>query len=72
MGGGCFWCIEACYNMMKGVQSAVSGYAAGQVDNPTYKQVGGDEVKVPLFLMMLHGVRTGKWLPGFLGPRLVR
>lgn len=41
LGGGCFWCIEACYNMMKGVQSAVSGYAAGQVDNPTYKQVGG-------------------------------
>ncbi|KXZ46085.1 hypothetical protein GPECTOR_47g361 [Gonium pectorale] len=39
VGGGCFWCIEACYNMMRGVTSAVSGYAAGHVKDPTYKQV---------------------------------
>ncbi|GLI63792.1 hypothetical protein VaNZ11_006876, partial [Volvox africanus] len=39
VGGGCFWCVEACYNMMKGVHSAISGYAAGHVKNPTYKQV---------------------------------
>lgn len=43
VGGGCFWCIEACYNMMKGVQSAISGYAGGHVKNPTYEQVCGKE-----------------------------
>jgi peptide-methionine (S)-S-oxide reductase len=43
LGGGCFWCIEAAFNNMKGVSSAISGYAAGNVDRPTYKEVcGGD------------------------------
>ena len=42
-GGGCFWCIEAVFNRLTGVKSAVSGYMGGQVDNPTYRQVcGGD------------------------------
>merc|ERR1711904_403044 len=36
-GGGCFWCIEACFKRVKGVTSAVSGYAGGTDDNPTYK-----------------------------------
>ena len=39
VGGGCFWCIEAIYNDMKGVVSAISGYAGGRVKNPTYQQV---------------------------------
>lgn len=39
LGGGCFWCIEAVYNQLKGVESAISGYAGGHVDNPTYRQV---------------------------------
>jgi peptide-methionine (S)-S-oxide reductase len=39
LGGGCFWCVEAQYKMLKGVKKAVSGYAGGAVDNPTYKQV---------------------------------
>lgn len=39
LGGGCFWCVEAQYKMLKGVKKAVSGYAGGKVDNPTYKQV---------------------------------
>jgi peptide-methionine (S)-S-oxide reductase len=38
-GGGCFWCTEAFFERVKGVKSAVSGYAAGKVENPTYKQV---------------------------------
>ena len=42
-GGGCFWCIEAVFNRLIGVKSAVSGYMGGHVDNPTYRQVcGGD------------------------------
>jgi len=38
-GGGCFWCTEAIYKGMDGVQSAVSGYAGGRTKNPTYKEV---------------------------------
>jgi peptide-methionine (S)-S-oxide reductase len=38
-GGGCFWCLEAVFEQVKGVERVVSGYAAGQTDNPTYKQV---------------------------------
>jgi peptide-methionine (S)-S-oxide reductase len=39
LAGGCFWCIEAVFDDLKGVASVVSGYAGGTVANPTYKQV---------------------------------
>lgn len=39
LGGGCFWCLEAVYQELKGVQLVESGYAGGQVDDPTYEQV---------------------------------
>ena len=43
LAGGCFWCLEAVFNEMKGVESAVSGYMGGHTLNPTYEQVcGGD------------------------------
>lgn len=38
-GGGCFWCIESALNSIRGVRQAISGYAAGHVDNPTYQQI---------------------------------
>lgn len=38
-GAGCFWCIEACFIDIKGVESVKPGYAGGQTKNPTYKQV---------------------------------
>jgi peptide-methionine (S)-S-oxide reductase len=38
-GAGCFWCVEAVFQMLDGVDKVVSGYAGGEVDNPTYKQV---------------------------------
>ncbi len=38
-GGGCFWCTEAIFTAVKGVQSAISGYMGGQIENPTYEQV---------------------------------
>ncbi len=41
--GGCFWCLEAAYDQLKGVTNVQSGYAGGHVENPSYKQVcGGD------------------------------
>lgn len=39
LGGGCFWCLEAVYDEVQGVQKVVSGYAGGHVPNPTYEQV---------------------------------
>ena len=37
--GGCFWCVEADFERVKGVKEAVSGFMGGTVENPTYKQV---------------------------------
>jgi len=37
--GGCFWCIEAAFNSLKGVKSAISGYTGGQTDSPTYQDI---------------------------------
>lgn len=36
---GCFWCVEAIYESVKGVKKVISGYAGGHLKNPTYKQV---------------------------------
>ncbi len=38
-GGGCFWCTEAVFKMLRGVDLVVPGYAGGTVENPTYEQV---------------------------------
>src|SRR5690606_27884496 len=38
-GTGCFWCTEAVFQSLKGVEKAVSGYSGGTVSNPTYEQV---------------------------------
>jgi peptide-methionine (S)-S-oxide reductase len=39
LGGGCFWCLEAVYEQLKGVEKVVSGYAGGFTPRPTYEQV---------------------------------
>ena len=39
LAGGCFWCLEAVYNELRGVESVVSGYAGGHDPNPTYESV---------------------------------
>jgi peptide-methionine (S)-S-oxide reductase len=39
LGGGCFWCIEAVFDELRGVERVESGYAGGTVPHPTYKQV---------------------------------
>ena len=39
LGGGCFWCVEAVYQQLQGVEKVVSGYAGGTVKNPTYREV---------------------------------
>lgn len=38
-GGGCFWCTEAVFKMLKGVHAVMPGYAGGSLENPTYEQV---------------------------------
>jgi methionine-S-sulfoxide reductase len=39
LGGGCFWCVEAVYQSLNGVESAVSGYMGGHIKNPAYREV---------------------------------
>lgn len=39
LGGGCFWCMEAIFEELKGVQKVESGYSGGETENPSYKQV---------------------------------
>jgi peptide-methionine (S)-S-oxide reductase len=39
LAGGCFWCLEAVYNDLRGVEKVVSGYSGGRVANPSYEQV---------------------------------
>jgi len=41
LGGGCFWCVEAVMQPLKGVQRVVSGYMGGKVKNPSYREVCG-------------------------------
>lgn len=38
-GGGCFWCVEAVFDQLLGVEKVISGYAGGTVENPTYEEV---------------------------------
>jgi len=42
LAGGCFWCLEAVFDDLKGVESVESGYSGGHVAHPTYKQVCSD------------------------------
>lgn len=39
LGSGCFWCVEAVFQGLKGVESAISGYSGGHIKNPAYKEV---------------------------------
>lgn len=39
LGGGCFWCLEAVFERLQGIERVVSGYAGGTVTNPSYEQV---------------------------------
>lgn len=40
LGGGCFWCMEAIFKRIEGVQSVESGYCGGKKEHPTYEEVG--------------------------------
>ncbi|MFN8278298.1 MAG: peptide-methionine (S)-S-oxide reductase MsrA [Chitinophagales bacterium] len=39
LGGGCYWCVEAIYQRLDGVQSVVSGFSGGSIKNPSYREV---------------------------------
>jgi len=39
LGAGCFWCVEAVFDALKGVESVESGYSGGHTENPTYREV---------------------------------
>ncbi|MEY3572961.1 MAG: hypothetical protein RJA77_876, partial [Pseudomonadota bacterium] len=43
LGGGCFWCIEAVFQRIRGVHALTSGYMGGHVPSPSYEQVCGKQ-----------------------------
>jgi peptide-methionine (S)-S-oxide reductase len=43
LGGGCFWCTEAAFKQLEGVEKVTSGYAGGDTENPTYREVCSGE-----------------------------
>lgn len=47
LAGGCFWCLEAVYDQVIGVNSVESGYIGGTLDNPTYEAVCGGRPSMP-------------------------
>ncbi|MDB5204177.1 MAG: msrA [Candidatus Taylorbacteria bacterium] len=66
LGGGCFWCTEAVFKMLKGITSVLPGYAGGTTPNPTYESVcGGNtghaevvEVEYDADMIKLEGILT--------------
>lgn len=42
---GCFWCVEAIFESVKGVREAVSGYAGGEIEDPTYSQISSGKTR---------------------------
>ena len=66
LGGGCFWCVEAVMKPLRGVESVVSGYAQGDTEKPTYREVcsgrtGHNEVVQVTFdpdVISLHDILT--------------
>ena len=66
--GGCFWCMVEPYDTQPGIESVISGYAGGHVENPTYEEVktqntGHTEVDAP------HGLHEHRQLVALLGGR---
>jgi peptide-methionine (S)-S-oxide reductase len=39
LGGGCFWCLDATFRLVKGIKEVVCGYSGGETENPTYEEV---------------------------------
>ena len=39
LGGGCFWCVEAVFEEIKGIEDVISGYSGGKIKNPSYREV---------------------------------
>ncbi|WKK84791.2 peptide-methionine (S)-S-oxide reductase MsrA [Marivirga arenosa] len=52
--GGCFWCVEASFEQIKGVKEAVSGYSGGEKKNPTYKEVSYGKTNHAESVMVLY------------------
>ncbi|MBK6266293.1 peptide-methionine (S)-S-oxide reductase MsrA [Marivirga sp. S37H4] len=52
--GGCFWCVEASFEQIKGVEEAISGYSGGTQENPTYKEVSYGKTDHAEAVMVLY------------------
>ena len=52
--GGCFWCVEASFEQIKGVKEAISGYSGGEEENPSYKEVSYGRTNHAEAVMVLY------------------
>ena len=68
LGGGCFWCLEAVYQLVSGVEQVVSGYAGGTKENPTYWDLhkkGNDHAEVVKVTFDAEKINLGEILEIF-------
>lgn len=68
LAGGCFWCLEAVYDQVRGVESVESGYTGGAVDNPSYEAVCGSRTGHAEAVRVTfdpHGISFGELLEIF-------
>src|SRR3954469_20919551 len=68
LAGGCFWCLEAVYDQMKGVRSVESGYMGGQIPDPTYDDVcSGNSGHAEVVQIRFHPAEVSfrEWLEVF-------
>lgn len=64
LGGGCFWCMEAVFNTVKGVAKATPGYAGGTTVNPSYDEVcGGNTGHAEVALIEYDRGQACTWPP---------
>ena len=71
LAGGCFWCLEAVYDRLQGVESVESGYTGGERPNPTYEAVCSGRRHRLRFQWAKEYIRAAICSPAFLRKRSV-
>ena len=52
LGGGCFWCVEAVFEEIKGIEDVISGYSGGKIKNPSYREVSSSRTNHACFVII--------------------
>ena len=68
-GSGCFWCTEAIFQNLKGVDSATSGYCGGTVNDPTYEEVCTGETGHAEVIQLSYDSNIGQTVASYIVPK---